>query len=85
MPPSLELRKELNKIALDRGASQAQVALNWCRAQDVIPIAGLRNPNQAKDVVQSLKWSLSKKEKESLDTLSKNCKTRMPNNPFQSN
>ena len=57
LPPSLELRKELNKIALDRGASQAQVALNWCRAQDVIPIAGLRNPKQAKDVAESLKWS----------------------------
>ncbi len=84
LPASIELRQELNKIALDRGASQAQVALNWCRAHDAIPIAGLRNPKHAKDAGQASKWTLNKKEKQALDVLSKSCNIRMPNNPFQS-
>ncbi len=85
LPPSIELRKGLNKIALDRGVSQAQVALNWCRAHNATPIPGLRNPKQAKDAAEASKWMLNIKEKQVLDDLSKDCKTRMPNNPFQSN
>ncbi len=84
LPASIELRKELNTIAIDRGASQAQVALNWCRAHDAIPIAGLRNPKHAKDAGKASKWTLNKKEKQALDSLSENCNIRMPNNPFQS-
>ncbi len=84
LPPSIELRKGLYDIACDRGVSQAQVALNWCRAHDAIPIAGLRDPKQAKDAGEASKWTLNKKEKQTLDILSKDCKVRMPNNPFQS-
>ncbi len=84
LPASIELRKELNKIALDRGASQAQVAFNWCRAHDAVPIAGLRNPKHAKDAGKASRWMLNKKEKQALDSLSENCNVRMPNNPFQS-
>ena len=84
LPASIELRKELNKIALDHGASQAQVALNWCRAHGAMPIAGLRNPKHAKDAGHAFKWTLSKKEKQALDVLSKSCNIRMPKNPLQS-
>ena len=78
------MRKELHKIARNRGVSQAQVALNWCRAHNSIPIAGLRTPSQAKDAGEALKWNLSRKEKQTLDNLSQECKVNMPNNPFQS-
>ena len=84
LPASVELRKELHKIALNHTASQAQVALNWCRAHDAMPIAGLRNPKHAIDAGKASKWKLSKKEKQVLDSLSKNCNIRMPNNPLQS-
>ena len=84
LPASLEIRNELSKIAFNRGVSQAQVALNWCRAHGAIPIVGLRNPSHAKDAGKATKWMLSEKEKKSLDALSKNCNRRMPDNPFQS-
>ena len=85
LPASFELRKELHKIGLERGVSQAQVALNWCRAHDAIPIPGLRNPKHAKDASDASKWILNTKERNALDALSNECKLRMPNNPFQSN
>ncbi len=85
LPASIELRKELKRIALNYSASQAQVALNWCRSHGAMPITGLRNPQQAKDAAQASTWMLSQKEKRALDVLSANCKVRMPNNPFQSN
>ena len=84
LPASMEIRKELNKIALDHEASQAQVALNWCRAHDAIPIAGLRNPKHATDAGKATQWKLNRKEKDVLDELSKQCNIRMPDNPFQS-
>lgn len=84
LPASINLRKGLRNIANDRGVSQSQVALNWCRSHNVIPIPGIRNPKQAKDAAEACKWDLNKKEKQILDNLSKDCKARMPNNPFQS-
>ncbi len=84
LPASLALRKELNKIAIEHGASQAQVALNWCRAHESMPIVGLRNPLHAQDAGKASKWTLNKQEKQSLDSLSRDCTERMPNNPFQS-
>ncbi len=84
LPSSLELRKGLHKIACDRNATQAQVALNWCRSHDAIPLVGLRTPKQAKDAGEASKWNLNKKEKESLDLLRNKCKILMTNNPFQS-
>ncbi len=84
LPASIELRRELNKIAMYREVSQAQVSLNWCRAHGAIPIVGLRKPTHAKEAAEASKWSLTSKEKETLDILSQKTKIRMPNNPFQS-
>ena len=85
LPRSLRLRTKLKEIANIRGVSQAQVALNWCRAYGTTPIPGLRSPKQAKDVALAMSWKLSKQEVEALNFLSQNCSVRMPNNPFQSN
>ena len=85
LPSSKNIRTKLKEIAIRHNASQAQVALNWCRSNGAIPLPGIRNPLQALDVASSIKWDLSKEETNELNSLSLNCPTRMPSNPFQSN
>ncbi len=84
LPGSIVLRKELERIARERGVSQAQVALNWCRSHGAHPIPGIRTPLQARDIGSARRWKLSDKEKASLDKLSNEVTQRMPNNPFLS-
>ena len=84
VPASQNLRQIVQKIAKDNSASSAQVALNWCRSHGALPIPGLRTPEQAEDAIKALKWSLNNKEKKLLDEASKECKIRMPINPFTS-
>ena len=84
LPKTIELRKLLANISEKYSASQAQVALNWVRSYGVKPLVGIRNPLQAKDAILALNWSLTKREKESLDFQRKNCLTNMPQNPFTS-
>ena len=67
LPVSLELRSEIQAIAIERGTSMAQVALNWCRALGTTPIPGLRTPEQARDVAAALQWSMSPEERQRLD------------------
>ena len=82
LPASINLRKGLEEIALERRVSQAQVALNWCRAHGTIPIPGIRTPNQAKDIASACRWKLSLQERGFLDKLSNEIIDRMPNNPL---
>ena len=84
LPASLELRSEMQAIAIERGASMVQVALNWCRALGTTPIPGLRTPDQARDVAAALQWSMSPQERQRLDAARRRCSERMPANPFQS-
>ena len=84
LPASLELRSVIHAIAMERGASMVQVALNWCRALGTTPIPGLRTPDQASDVAGALRWSMSPKERQALDAARCKCTARMPANPFQS-
>ena len=85
LPSTNHLRIELEKIAIKRNVSQAQVALNWCISNGAIPIPGIRNPYQAKDVSLATKWKLKESEKNKLTSLSEKIIRRMPSNPFQSN
>ena len=84
LPASLELRREIHAIAIERGASMVQVALNWCRALGSTPIPGLRTPDQARDVAAALQWFLTSEELQRLDAARSCCSERMPANPFQS-
>ena len=84
LPASLELRTVMNAIAIERGSSMVQVALNWCRALGTTPIPGLRTPDQARDVAAALQWSMSLQERQRLDEARRRCSERMPANPFQS-
>ncbi len=84
LPKTIELRTLLTNIGKKYSASQTQVALNWVRSHGAKPLVGIRSPLQAKDAISALKWSLTKREKESLDFHRKNCLTNMPRNPFTS-
>ena len=84
LPKTKELRRLLTNIAQKYSASQAQVALNWVRSHGAKPIVGIRNPMQAKDAISALNWSLTKNEKERLDSCRSKCITNMPQNPFSS-
>ncbi len=84
LPKTKDLRELINNIGKKYSASQAQVALNWVRSHGAKPIVGIRNPVQAKDAISALKWSLTKIEKEKLDSFRTKCRTNMPQNPFTS-
>ena len=84
LPKTINIRQALYQIGKDNGASQVQVALNWCKANGASPIIGIRNVFQAKDAIQANKWELNKEEKRHLDLLRSECNVRMPNNPFVS-
>ena len=84
LPKTIELRTLLTNIGKKYSASQAQVALNWVRSHGAKPLVGIRNPLQARDAISALSWSLTKKEKEILDSYWNNCPINMPQNPFTS-
>ena len=84
LPKTIELRTLLTNIGKKYSASQAQVALNWVRSHGAKPIVGIRNPNQAKDAISALNWSLTKSEKQKLDFCRNACLANMPLNPFTS-
>ena len=81
---SFQLRKALLEIANVRSVSQAQVAINWCCYQGVIPLIGLRNKDQVIDISRVQNWNLSQNEFQKLDNLSKEISFKLPANPFAS-
>ncbi len=84
LPKTTLIREALFNIGRDRKVSQAQVALNWCRANGASPIVGMRTVFQAKEAILASKWKLSKNEKEYLDKTRHENNTYMPGNPFMS-
>jgi len=71
-------------IAAGRGASQAQVAINWCRFHGALPLVGMRREAHVNDARQALGWTLNSDEAARLTELSLGLQARMPANPFQS-
>jgi pyridoxine 4-dehydrogenase len=88
LEPRLQpLLEGIAAIALQRAASPAAVALNWCRAHGALPIPGLRRPEQAEGAAAALSWRMDAGERDELDRLSRACLAagvRMPANPFLS-
>tara|TARA_B100000579_G_scaffold225507_1_gene184653 strand:- start:632 stop:1603 length:972 start_codon:yes stop_codon:yes gene_type:complete len=84
LPKTKDLRTLITNIGKKYSASQAQVALNWVRSHGAKPIVGIRNPFQAKDAISALSWSLTKNEKERLDSFRNKCLASMPQNPLTS-
>ena len=71
----IPLRSALHRIAGAQSErtkskiSMAQVALNWCRAHNTIPLVGCRSKKQALDTLSSLNWELTSEELAELDDL----------------
>ena len=72
---NLRIADAVSEIAGGQGASAAQVALAWVRAQQdksvVIPIVGARTPAQFKENLGALEVSLSAADLERLDEVSR--------------
>ena len=82
--PTYELRRCLKNIAYERSVSQAQVAINWCCYQGMIPLVGMRTKSQVIDISNVFKWNVKKVEFDLLQEVSKKCSKRIPGNPFSS-
>lgn len=77
----------MQEIGRPHGASNAAVAINWCRAHGAMPIPGVRRSEQVEIVAAALGWQLSAAERDQLDQLAWSLAAAgagMPANPFQS-
>ncbi|MEM2976496.1 MAG: aldo/keto reductase [Thermoplasmata archaeon] len=60
----------MKRMAEGRGATMAQLAINWVRAKGAIPIVGVKNLRQLVDVKGALQWNLTRSELDELDEAS---------------
>jgi len=60
----------VESIAKARGVSMSAVALNYNISKGVVPVVGIRKPEQAKQNLQALGWRLSEEEIKNLDSVS---------------
>jgi aryl-alcohol dehydrogenase-like predicted oxidoreductase len=71
----LAIADAVNAVAAERGASSAQVAIAWVRAQQdrsvIVPILGARHREQLEDTLGALKLELSDDELARLDDASR--------------
>nr|WP_216904994.1 aldo/keto reductase [Synechococcus sp. CCY 9618] len=78
------LLKVIERIAQARGAPMAAVAINWCRAHGALPLVGMRREAQAEEAAAAAGWCLAEEERQELDRMALQGRSRMPANPFQS-
>jgi aryl-alcohol dehydrogenase-like predicted oxidoreductase len=65
----------LKQIASSRGKSVSSVVLNYNLSKGVLPLVGMRKPEQAEENVQALGWRLSYDEIRAIDEVSLEGKT----------
>lgn len=70
---NLGIAREVESIARECERSCAQVAINWLRQQKglIIPIVGARTPEQSKDTLACLEFSLNDGQMKRLDEVSR--------------
>jgi diketogulonate reductase-like aldo/keto reductase len=72
---NLAIADTVNAVAAEHGASSAQVALAWVRAQRargaIVPILGVRRREQIEDNVRALELELTDEELARLDEVSR--------------
>ena len=72
---NLEIADVLNAVAAERGASSAQTAIAWLRAQQqravIVPIVGARRREQIEDSLGAVELELTAEELERLDAISR--------------
>lgn len=84
LPGANPLFDTLEAIATAKNKTMAQVALNWCICKGTMPIPGAKNPQQAKQNLGALGWSLDSGEVTELDKSAAKVKKPMVQNIFQS-
>uniref|UniRef100_A0A7S1XMV0 NADP-dependent oxidoreductase domain-containing protein n=3 Tax=Phaeomonas parva TaxID=124430 RepID=A0A7S1XMV0_9STRA len=83
--PFNRLHTELEQIAKEVSArleeqddvTPTQVSLNWVRAKGAVPLPGVKTEKHAKEVLESLKWSLTRKEVDRLDRVAQAARAAM--------
>ncbi|ONK72714.1 uncharacterized protein A4U43_C04F22370 [Asparagus officinalis] len=82
--PGLDpLLSTLKGIAVRRGKTMSQVAINWCICKGTIPIPGVKTVEQAEENLGSLGWRLRSDEIDELQYAATNSSTKMIQNIFQ--
>ncbi len=84
LPRMTPLLKLMAALAAERGVEPTAVALSWCRAHGAMPIPGIRRIEQVEAIRQSLRWSMSRGERQRLDDAAAMLQDGMPANPFSS-
>ncbi|KAF0095683.1 MAG: putative oxidoreductase aryl-alcohol dehydrogenase like protein [Puniceicoccaceae bacterium 5H] len=67
---NLKIADEVIAVAREVGHSPAQVALNWLRAKQAMPIIGARKLDQLKDNLACVDWELAPEQVQRLDDVS---------------
>ncbi len=67
---NLATAKSVDQIAQEVGRTSAQVALNWLRQRNVIPIIGARKVSQVMDNLECVNFDLSLQQVEQLNQVS---------------
>lgn len=83
LPGAQPLLKTLEVIGRDYNKTQAQVAINWARQKNTIPIPGCRTVDQALSNINSVGWNLAPDAMEVLDRAALAVKKPMIQNVFQ--
>ena len=82
LEPYKKLHETLEEVSekvtdrLNRIVTPTQVSLNWVRSKGVIPVVGCKNVNQAKDLLESLRWEINSAEELILDEVAKEYSTK---------
>jgi aryl-alcohol dehydrogenase-like predicted oxidoreductase len=66
-----QIAGEVSRVAEEIAATPSQVALNWLRSQDVIPIVGARNARQIAENLGCLNSTLDEECRKRLDEVSR--------------
>jgi len=73
LEPLYPVHKALREMAgkygdkLGKRVGTAQVSINWVRAKGAIPLVGVKNAEQARDMVEATKWDLEPEDEALLD------------------
>jgi aryl-alcohol dehydrogenase-like predicted oxidoreductase len=65
-----EALASLEKVAAEQNSSQTNVALAWCMAKGVIPLIGVRDVQQLRQILQATAVDLTNSQLANLDTAS---------------
>lgn len=66
----MRIAREVGAVAKETGHSSAQVAINWLRQRDTLPILGASKTEQVRDALGATEWELKHDQIDRLDKVS---------------